>query len=119
MLYSSEDNDFVNAKCEHCTKTLKIKREYAISTSTGFSLNPPAGVSCLCGFIHHSVIGVAQTPFVKSAKEQNVPKCPTCQSTKVEKITTKSKVGKALLWGVFAAGSMNKTFKCNNCGYKW
>ena len=52
-------------------------------------------------------------------EHQNVPRCPTCQSTKVEKISTKSKVGKAVLWGVFAAGSINKIFKCNNCGYKW
>ncbi len=52
-------------------------------------------------------------------KEVNVPKCPTCSSTKVEKISLKSKVGAGLLVGVFALGKISKTFKCNNCGYKW
>ncbi len=52
-------------------------------------------------------------------KEVNVPKCPTCSSVNVERISTKSKVGKAIMFGILAAGSIGKTFKCNNCGYKW
>ena len=49
----------------------------------------------------------------------NLPKCPTCGSTNIEKISTSSKVGSALLVGVFALGKITKTFKCKNCGYKW
>ncbi len=52
-------------------------------------------------------------------KEVNVPKCPTCSSTDIERISTKSKVGRAIMFGILAAGSIGKTFKCNNCGYKW
>jgi predicted RNA-binding Zn-ribbon protein involved in translation (DUF1610 family) len=49
----------------------------------------------------------------------NVPTCPTCGSTNVEKISTSSKVGAAVLVGIFALGKISKTFKCNNCGYQW
>jgi len=51
--------------------------------------------------------------------DTNIPKCPTCQSTDVEKISLKSKVGKVALVGVFAIGKVSKTFKCNACGYQW
>ena len=46
-------------------------------------------------------------------------KCPTCKSTNVEKISTASKVGSALMWGVFAAGKLTKTYQCNECKYRW
>lgn len=46
-------------------------------------------------------------------------KCPTCGSTNVEKINGASKVGKAAVFGVLAAGSISKTFHCKNCGYRW
>ena len=49
----------------------------------------------------------------------NVPKCPTCGSTHIEKISASSKVGKAVLFGIFAAGAISKTFKCKNCGHQW
>lgn len=49
----------------------------------------------------------------------NVPKCPTCQSANVEKISFASKAGKVALVGILAIGQVSKTFKCNSCGYKW
>lgn len=49
----------------------------------------------------------------------NKPKCPTCGSTNLSKITATKKVGKAALFGLFAVGDMNKTWKCNNCGSKF
>lgn len=42
--------------------------------------------------------------------------CPFCQSTDCKKISTTSKVGKVALFGVFAAGSVSKTWHCNSCG---
>jgi predicted Zn-ribbon and HTH transcriptional regulator len=56
---------------------------------------------------------------MENSEQLNVPRCPTCQSTKIEKISKKSKVGSAVLWGVFALGKVSKTFKCKNCGYSW
>lgn len=50
--------------------------------------------------------------------EENIPKCPTCGSTNIKKISgTKRYVST----GLFGLGSSNvgKTMECNNCHYKW
>lgn len=46
------------------------------------------------------------------------PKCPTCQSTNLKKITVTSKAMNTALFGLFGT-KRNKTFHCNNCGYEW
>lgn len=49
---------------------------------------------------------------------RNIPKCPTCNSTNIEKISTASKVAGAVAVGILSSNVRN-TFKCKNCGYKW
>ncbi len=51
-------------------------------------------------------------------KQQNIPKCPTCNSTNIEKISTASKAAGFITVGVFSK-SFGKTFHCKNCGYRW
>jgi ssDNA-binding Zn-finger/Zn-ribbon topoisomerase 1 len=46
-------------------------------------------------------------------------KCPTCGSARVTRIGKMNKVGSAAIFGVFAIGHISKTFKCENCRYKW
>lgn len=46
-------------------------------------------------------------------------RCPNCKSTNIEKISAMNKAGSVLVWGVFAAGKVAKTFQCKSCGYKW
>ena len=48
----------------------------------------------------------------------NIPKCPTCGSTNIEKISTSKKVGGAMLFGLFSSDVRN-TMHCKNCGAKW
>lgn len=48
----------------------------------------------------------------------NIPKCPTCGSNKVEKISTTSKVVGFATVGVFSS-NFGKTMHCKQCGYKW
>lgn len=50
--------------------------------------------------------------------QQNKPKCPTCQSTNLKKISTTSKVMNTAMFGIFGT-KRHKTFHCNNCGYEW
>lgn len=50
--------------------------------------------------------------------QSNIPKCPTCQSTKIRKISTTTKVANTAMFGV-AGTKRHKTFHCNNCGYEW
>lgn len=47
-----------------------------------------------------------------------VPKCPTCGSTDVQLISTASRLGSALLFGL-GSSKIGKTMECKNCGYKW
>ena len=49
---------------------------------------------------------------------QNKPKCPTCNSTNLKKISTTSKVVNTAVFGLFGT-KRHKTFHCNNCGYEW
>lgn len=53
-----------------------------------------------------------------NASTSNVPKCPTCNSINIEKISmTKKAVGGAL-FGLFSS-NVRKTMHCKNCGAKW
>lgn len=56
----------------------------------------------------------------KSSNTQtdNRPKCPTCGSTNLRKISTTSKVTSVAMWGLFSQ-KVKKTWHCNNCKYEW
>lgn len=56
------------------------------------------------------------TPIQPS--QANIPKCPTCDSTDVKKLSTTSKVIGISLLGL-ASKTVGKTYKCNKCGYYW
>ena len=48
----------------------------------------------------------------------HIPTCPTCGSTNVSKISTTSKAIGFATVGVFSS-NFGKTYKCDNCSYKW
>lgn len=47
-----------------------------------------------------------------------VPKCPTCGSTNVQKISGAKRWLTTGLFGL-ASGDLGKSMRCKNCGYKW
>ena len=51
-------------------------------------------------------------------KQQNTPKCPTCGSTNIEKISTAKKAIGFVAVGIFSS-NFGKTMHCKQCGYKW
>lgn len=51
-------------------------------------------------------------------EQANIPKCPTCQSASIRKVSVTSKVTNTALFGIFGT-KRYKTFHCNNCGYEW
>lgn len=56
--------------------------------------------------------------FMKDMQSSNTPKCPTCGSTDIKKISaTKRWVGTGLFG--LASSNMGKTMQCNSCGYKF
>lgn len=46
------------------------------------------------------------------------PKCPTCGSTNIEKISVGKKIGGSFLFGIFSSDVRN-TMHCRDCGAKW
>lgn len=48
----------------------------------------------------------------------NQPKCPTCSSTNIKKISGTSKAVSVAMFGLLSQ-KVKKQFHCNNCGYEW
>ncbi len=53
-----------------------------------------------------------------STENKNKPKCPTCQSTNIKKISALNRGASIAIFGLFSS-KINKQFECENCGYKW
>lgn len=53
-----------------------------------------------------------------SQTNSNAIKCPTCNSTKVKRISGTAKVAGAVTFGLLSKTAKSQ-FKCENCGYKW
>ena len=49
---------------------------------------------------------------------KNVPKCPTCGSTKVHRITALNRGASVAMWGLFS-GKIGKNYECENCKARW
>lgn len=49
---------------------------------------------------------------------QNKPRCPTCGSTNIKKISGLSKAGSAAMFGLFSR-KVHKQWHCNKCGSEW
>lgn len=50
--------------------------------------------------------------------QQNIPKCPTCQSTNIKKVSMAKKAVHGFAFGLFSRTVFSQ-FECRNCGYKW
>lgn len=49
----------------------------------------------------------------------NIPHCPICGSADLKKLSAVGKAVKIGFFGIFGAGDIGKTYKCNNCGSKF
>lgn len=52
------------------------------------------------------------------ALQTNQPKCPTCNSTNIRKISSTKKAASIIGFGLLS-NNIGKTYECKNCGYKW
>ena len=51
-------------------------------------------------------------------KQANVPKCPTCGSSNIKRVSGTSKAVSVVMFGLLSQ-KVKKQFHCNNCGYEW
>ena len=49
---------------------------------------------------------------------ENIPKCPTCHSTNISKISGTKKAIHGIAFGLLSKTATSQ-FECKNCGYKW
>lgn len=55
----------------------------------------------------------------REANKVNLPKCPSCGSTDLKKISISTKVVKVKLFGLLGTGDLGKTYQCKRCGIKF
>ncbi len=53
-----------------------------------------------------------------SCLQQNIPRCPHCQSTNIKKLSLTNKAISIGGLGILS-NKIGKTFQCNNCKYTW
>lgn len=68
-------------------------------------------------------IEINSHPHIQPANNSNQyskpkPKCPTCGSENIEKISIASKAAGGVAFGLYSS-NVRKTFHCKDCGYKW
>lgn len=111
-------------KCDCCKEELidnsiykkwseKQKNEYMKKYKSKYETKPSEVT------IRKPNVVIRENPQHTQTQQQNIPKCPICQSTNLSKITNTRKAGKIALFGIFGAGDLGKTWKCNNCGSKF
>lgn len=61
---------------------------------------------------------ILNTKTIYDTKPDNVPKCPTCQSTNITKISATSRALHGVAFGLFSKTARSQ-FECKDCGYKW
>ncbi len=53
-----------------------------------------------------------------ASQNSNVPKCPTCGSTDIKRISTANRAVSIGLFGLLS-GKIGKNYECRNCKAKW
>lgn len=54
----------------------------------------------------------------EAAKPVYTPRCPTCHSPNIHKVSTTAKLVDAAVWGLLAR-KPRVQFHCDDCGYEW
>ncbi len=55
---------------------------------------------------------------IAEMNKENIPKCPTCSSTRIRKISLTSKTINTAIFGLLGT-KRHKTYHCDNCSYEW
>ncbi len=84
----------------------------------GKEISDQAPVCIHCGYpLHQQPVQSGGSPNINPGAS-NAPRCPTCGSTNVERISNINRGISVAMWGMMSK-KINKSFKCKNCGYTW
>lgn len=60
----------------------------------------------------------AERQAMQERVEKNTPKCPTCGSTNINKISGLDRAASVSLLGIFSK-KINKSYQCKDCKFTW
>lgn len=121
-------------ECPDCEKDISIRAINCVHCGRPMDDNPFAGMSLKTERTQfdiskikeiekeiESITSDIEKQFIENDNIENsrVPACPHCGSENFEKTGLSKKVGMALLGGIYASGTIGKTFRCFNCNYRW
>jgi hypothetical protein len=111
--FCSEDVQDEALNCQHCGKSFPGGNAPVTGepcTECGTTVPVSRGFCPKCGVIH-----------VRRVSGREALQCPSCRSSKVEKISAAKKAGYVAVLGIFAPAfkSVRSQFKCTACGNKW
>ena len=129
MKYIKEQDIWVWAECSECGMTMKFRKEDLKLDESTKTYHLKEGVECFCGEQSCDIEEVPEKKNVKAVQSKinepsysvpvrNIPRCPTCGSPNVTKISLGAKAVGGAMFGIFSS-NVRKSYKCNNCGYKW
>ena len=109
-----EEINKINAKNKKCESHKKIFYCYKCGKSREVDYNVDICPVCKSQLT---------TPLVKERNfntqpQSNVPKCPTCGSVNIKRISLLNRAVHGYAFGLFSTTARSQ-FKCKNCGYKW
>ena len=109
---------FVRLRCLECDNVVEINNDKFEKISPKYViLKEGVNVTCdQCGSTQPE--DERYLPLEPQVIRTPIPKCPTCGSTRIEKISTASKAVGFAMVGVFSS-NFGKTMHCLQCGYKW
>lgn len=101
-VYNYGGDFYPNYQCMNCGRFLKKSED--VKQIKHPELNPMLN--------NKHVIGKVPT------NQKNQPKCPTCGSTNIKKVSGVERGTSVAFFGLFSK-KIGKQFKCNSCGYMW
>lgn len=121
------DRGSISTTCAKCGQLTGSVPYYIAKTGNYLLIDPRFHDRCRdCGNeMKNHILSKRPTDWVDTRKldmwkrDENVPRCPICSSTKVHKISLTNKAASAIAFGVLAAGHVSKTYKCDICGSKF
>lgn len=125
-------SEFLEGKCKNCNNSKIV--DLGKTTEEWFRLNSNQKESIIKNVLSLSdetydliqeawrnnkkSIQPTVRPVSSRSSQQNIPKCPTCGSTNIKKISTGKKALGFATVGIFSS-NFGKTYECLQCKYKW
>ncbi len=123
--YENDDLRDVWCQCTSCRKVITIPyNQFDIVKSEYVRLKKNLNLTCKgCGKQFTNTVVPKRPDGWKELNQwvkdyTNMPKCPTCSSTKIRKISVTSKVASVAVWGVLSR-KVHKQWHCDTCGSEW